>query len=236
MWSLFAFGALLGMQHALEADHLAAVAALGARKSTRCGLVLRGAWWGFGHTIALFAICGTVLVLGLSMGSRTEAMLELGVGVMVAGLGFNVLRVLVHRRIHFHVHRHGDNTVHVHAHSHAGGKGGHAIDPHRHTHPEHGLLRALAVGLMHGAAGSAGLLVLVVAAAKSAVAALAYVTCFGVGSILGMAALSFVVSFPLKALERGVAWLDTAAMTAIGVFAILIGGNTIMDSWRSIGF
>lgn len=236
IWSLMAFGALLGMQHALEADHLAAVAALSARKSTRFGIVLRGAYWGFGHTIALFAICGAVIVLGVGLDGRTEAMIELGVGVMVAGLGCNVLRSLVRRRIHFHLHEHGDGVVHFHAHSHAGESRAHGAGPHRHGHPEHGLFKALAIGLVHGAAGSGALLVLVVATAKSAALALVYVAIFGLGSILGMAALSFVASFPLKAAERRAAGLNTATLAAIGVFAILIGGNTIMEIWPSIDF
>jgi len=93
MWSLLAFGALVGMQHALEADHLAAVAALSARPSNRRSLMLRGAWWGAGHTIALFAICGSVLLLGLTLGDGLQASLEFAVGIMVAGLGLNVLVV-----------------------------------------------------------------------------------------------------------------------------------------------
>lgn len=236
MWSLLAFGMVIGMQHALEADHLAAVAALSARKSTRRGLLLRGASWGFGHSIAIFAICGTIIVLGVTMSGRIEAILELGVGLMVAGLGANVLHKVIRRRIHFHLHDHGGGRSHFHAHSHQGENADHAASAHRHGHPEQDLLKALAVGLMHGAAGSGALLVLVVAAAKSAEIALAYVACFGLGSIIGMAVLSFVASFPLRAAERGAAWLNTATMATIGVFALLIGGDIVIDSWRAIGF
>ena len=63
--SLLAFGLLVGMQHALEADHLAAVAAMSAKRSTRRQLVLRGAYWGVGHTLSLFAICSAALLLAL---------------------------------------------------------------------------------------------------------------------------------------------------------------------------
>lgn len=59
---------------------------------------------------------------------------------------------------------------------------------------------------------------------------------FGAGSILGMAALSLVASFPLKALERGAAWLSTGVMAAIGLFAMLVGGSLMSDGWRTIGF
>lgn len=236
-WTLLAFGALVGMQHALEADHLAAVAALSARRSSRRGLVLRGAWWGIGHTVALFAICGTVVVLGLSLSERTEAALEFAVGIMVAAVGLNVLRTMLLRRIHFHAHDHGDGVRHLHAHSHEGERRrAHAASPHRHPHPTHGLVKAMAVGLMHGAAGSGALLALLVAAANSVETALAYILCFGLGSVAGMAALSFVASFPLGAAARGAKWLHTTIMAAIGAFALVVGGGTAMASWSAIGF
>lgn len=235
MWSLLAFGVIVGMQHALEADHLAAVAALSAGKSTRRGLVLRGAWWGVGHTVALFAISLSVILLGRTVSSGVEAWLELCVGVMVAGLGLNLLRVMIRRRVHFHRHDHGGGRVHFHAHSHAGEAADHAASAHRHRHPVHGLGKAMAVGLLHGAAGSGGLLALVIAATKSAAVALGYIACFGLGSIIGMAALSFVASFPLRAAERGAAWLNTATLSTIGLAAVLIGGNTIVGGWQSIG-
>lgn len=237
IWSLLAFGTLVGMQHALEADHLAAVAALSARPSTRRSLVLRGAWWGAGHTIALFAICGTVLLLGLSLGEGLQATLEFAVGIMVATLGLNVLWTIYRRRIHFHVHEHGDGVRHLHAHSHETERhGDHAASPHEHHHPQHGLVKALAIGLVHGAAGSGALLVLLVAATNSVGTALAYIACFGVGSIAGMAALSLVASFPLNAAAQGARWLHSATMVAIGLFAIAIGTNIAFTSWGSIGF
>ena len=237
IWSLLAFGALVGMQHALEADHLAAVAALSADPSSRRSLVLRGAWWGFGHTVALFAICGTVLLLGFSLAEGLEAALEFAVGIMVAALGVNVLWTIYRRRIHFHAHAHDDGLRHLHAHSHeTERRQDHAGSPHGHGYPRHGLVKALAVGLMHGAAGSGALLVLLVAAANSAGMALAYIACFGLGSVAGMAALSFVASFPLTAAARGARWLHNATMAAVGFFAIAIGANTAVTGWGSIGF
>ena len=235
IWSLLVFGLLIGMQHALEADHLAAVAALSAQRSTRRRLVLRGAYWGVGHTLSLFAICGAVILLGFGLTARMEATLEFGVGVMVLLLGTNVLRKLSRRRIHFHAHDHGDGAIHIHAHSHAGEATRHDPNAHRHAHPAGGHLKALLVGLMHGAAGSGALLVLAVAAAQSIAGALLYVLSFGLGSIVGMAALSFVASYPLKALEKGAAWLHTATLAAIGGFAILIGGGLMAGSWAGLG-
>ena len=234
IWSLLLFGLLVGMQHALEADHLAAVAAMSAKASSRRHVVLRGAWWGVGHTLALFAICGAAILLGFVLTAKIEASLELGVGLMIVGLGLHVLYTLLRRRIHFHVHDHGGER-HVHAHSHAGEAVRHEDSRHGHPHPKGSLVKALAIGLVHGAAGSGALLVLVVAATRSTALALTYVLAFGVGSILGMAALSFVASYPLKVLQRGAGWLDSAVVAGIGLFALFIGGRLIVESAGTIG-
>ena len=235
IWSVLVFGMLVGMQHSLEADHLAAIAALSAKKSSPRQLVLRGAYWGMGHTFSLFAICGAAILLGLAITERVEATLEFCVGVMIVLLGAHVLLTLFRRRIHFHVHQH-DGEPHVHAHAHAGEPAGHEASRHAHAHPRRGFIKALAVGLVHGAAGSGGLLVLVVAVSQSTAWALFYVLSFGLGSIIGMAALSFVASYPLKLLEKGAGWLDTAVMAAIGSFAVLIGGGLVIENSAMLGF
>ena len=79
-YTLLLLGGLIGMQHALEADHLAAVAALSDKRSSRRALVLRGSAWGLGHTITLLTICGALLLLEETISPHTEAMLEFAVG------------------------------------------------------------------------------------------------------------------------------------------------------------
>ncbi len=233
LWSILLFGCLAGMSHALEADHLAAVAALSAKRSSRRQLVVRGAWWGAGHTIALFAICSVVIFAGLSITGEFAAALELCVGVMIVALGAHVLLTMKRRQIHFHVHEHSGER-HIHAHSHSDDVQPHAKSLHDHAHRHGNSGRALLVGLVHGAAGSGGLLVLAVAAAQSATTALAYVAAFGLGSMVGMAALSFIVSFPLTALQRGAAWLNAATTIAIGAMALFIGGELIVENVQAL--
>jgi len=228
-YTLLSFGCLVGMQHALEADHLAAVAAMSTGRTSRLALILRGGFWGLGHTVTLFAICGVLLIFGETISPRTEAVLELVVGGMLVLLGARVIRSLWLKRPHFHVHEHDSGVRHLHAHMHLG-DGRHSQSTHRHEHSELGLTRALAVGMVHGAAGSAGLLVLT-AAAESALNAVGYVLAFGLGSILGMAALSFVASYPLRFLQRSAAWFNAAAIAGIGCAAVLVGGRLLSESW-----
>lgn len=229
-YTLLFFGCIVGMQHALEADHLAAVAALSTGKSSRQALVLRGSIWGLGHTITLLTICGVLLFLGKSISPRAEAMLEFAVGTMIVYLGATVLYRLWKRRAHFHFHKHEQGLHHLHIHAHSGDTDTHANSPHQHEHHDLGLGRSLVVGMMHGAAGSAALLVLAVAADSFAQAA-AYVLAFGAGSIIGMAALSFVASYPLRLMENYADWLNKFAFACIGCTAIVIGVVLMGDSW-----
>jgi hypothetical protein len=226
-----ALGFLIGMQHALEADHLAAVStmAAGARGSKR-GLALRGAVWGLGHTITLFAICTAVILMGLTLTDRMAAALEFGVGVMLVLLGLDVVRRMRNSRVHFHVHEHGDSRAHIHAHSHRDATTAHVSDPHDHRHPRGFPLRALFIGLMHGAAGSAGLLALAVAATRDAWSAVGYVAVFGIGSILGMAALTFAAAWPLGAAERHAKWLYNGLSIGAAGLAVVLGIEVMAET------
>ncbi len=230
MEGFLALGFLIGMQHALEVDHLAAVGTMAAgRHGGKRGLALRGAVWGLGHTITLFAICVAVILLGMTLTERMSAALEFGVGVMLVLLGLDVLRRMRAKRIHFHAHEHGGRP-HVHAHSHQGATAPHAQDPHDHRHPEGFPLRALLIGLVHGAAGSAGLLALAVAATREPWVAVGYVAVFGLGSILGMAALSFVAAWPLGAAERRAKWLHSGLALGAAALAVGIGVDVMAET------
>ncbi len=232
-YTLLFFGCLIGMQHALEADHLAAVTAMSAGRTSRRSVVLRGSVWGLGHTVTLVSICGVLLIFGGSISPRAEAVLEVTVAVMVVLLGANVLRRLWRQRPHFHIHQHKAGVRHIHAHTHVDDVTPHSSSSHHHEHIDLGLGRALAVGMVHGAAGSAGLLVLA-AAAESLMNAAAYVLAFSLGTILGMAALSFVASYPLRLLDRCAGWFNTVTTALIGCAALIIGCRLLINSWGAL--
>lgn len=222
-------GFLFGMSHALEADHLAAVGTLATsgRASAR-RLAFLGASWGLGHTTTLFLVSLPVVLFGYVLSARMAAGMEAFVGVMLVGLGLSVLWRLRRRRIHFHAHSHG-GRVHLHAHSHAGASVPHDRDPHQHAHAPFSP-RAYAIGLAHGAAGSAGLVALAAAATQNALVAMAYILVFGLGSVLGMAALTVAASWPLKLAERNAARLLVAVQLAVAAIAIFIGVNVIIEN------
>ena len=225
MLSLMMFGFLIGMKHALEGDHIAAVAALTADGGSFRHALKQGAAWGLGHTLTLFAFGALVIVLDASLPERFADWLEFTVGAMLVLLGLDVLRRVVRDRVHFHPHGHGGGEVHLHAHSHRGERGHHA---HRHRHASGVPLRALFVGLMHGMAGSAALLLLSASTTSSPWLGLLYIAIFGLGSMAGMAAFSVVIAVPLRASARGMTWMHTGLQAVIGGATIGLGAMTMV--------
>jgi hypothetical protein len=181
MLTFFILAVWFGMSHALEADHVAAVSSMVARQTSVKAIMRTGAVWGLGHTLTLMTVAGGAIVLGATLSDGLVNWLEFGVGIMLVGLGGQVIYRLGRERVHFHVHRHQEGLAHFHAHSHLG----EAAKPHNPAHHDHDHkpfpLRALAVGMMHGMAGSAALLVLSASSAPSPVMGFGYVIVFGLG-------------------------------------------------------
>ena len=214
------FGFLLGLKHAVEADHLAAVSTIVTERKSLLSSALVGGVWGLGHTISLLVVGVFVLVLDFRISERTESILELFVGGMLIFLGLNVMqKILRGGTLHLHTHEHG-GRVHAHPHLHDGQAN--ADEPHAH----HGLSispRPLVIGLVHGLAGSAALMLLVLPTIESRPVGLLYIVIFGVGSIAGMMLMSFLVSLPLRLtalhFNRANVWLRCLA----GLFSIAFG-------------
>lgn len=225
MFAILGLGFLLGMQHALEVDHIAAVSTIAARRSGVADIVKHGLTWGLGHTLTLFLFAGIALVIGQSIPEQIAQPLEGAVGFMLVALGGHLLWRLWRDRVHVHVHQHGDGVRHVHLHSHAERLSHDAPTAHRH---EHGFRwRTLLVGLMHGMAGSAALLVLAVSQAPSPMQGLLYVALFGLGSMVGMGALSAVIAVPLVISARSLTTANRLLQGAVGILTIAIGLSTI---------
>jgi len=228
MFGILGLGFLLGMQHALEADHIAAVSSIAARRTDVGDIVKHGLTWGLGHTLTLFVFAGAAILVGQAIPEHLTQPLETAVGIMLVGLGAHVLWRLWRDRVHFHLHGHGDGTTHVHAHSHRNETAPHARSSHEH---QHGFRwRSLLVGLMHGMAGSAALLVLAVSQVANPVYGMMYVALFGVGSMLGMGALSTVIAVPLAVSARWLTWANRGLQGVVGTITIAIGAMAIYSN------
>jgi len=232
MLSILGLGFLVGLQHAMEADHLAAVASIATRARSIRDSARHGAVWGLGHTLTLFIFGGAVLVLDSVVSDQLANALELAVGVMLVLLGADVLRRVIRDRVHFHVHSHGEET-HFHAHSHEG-RGSHESDPHDHAHPRL-KLRTLFVGMMHGMAGSAALIVLALGTVQDPWLGLAYIAVFGVGSVVGMAIVGAAIGLPLRYSPRGLSWMHNGMKVSVGLLTIGLGGYIVFETGVASG-
>ena len=237
MLSLLSIGFLLGMRHAMEADHVAAVATLATSTSSLNSAIKHGAVWGMGHTITLFLFGSIVILTDSVMPTDVASGLEFSVGIMLVILGADVIRKMIRDRVHFHTHSHGKDKQHFHAHKHERLSRSHLskeqiahhnVD-HQHVHAEVFPLKALFIGLMHGMAGSAALILLTLQTVKSPLTGLLYMLLFGIGSIAGMAALSVVIAIPLKHSAKGLTWLHNSLQGIIGAATIVLGSTIIYD-------
>lgn len=223
MTSILLLGLLIGMQHALEADHVAAVSSIVSGQSSLKKIVTHGAVWGMGHTITLMLVAGVAILLGLTITDQMSSWLEFTVGLMLAGLGAHVLYRMYKDKIHFHFHRHGAAKPHLHAHSHADETQKHKQSAHDHQHSKILPIRTLFVGMMHGMAGSAALLILTASSVQDPMLGFGYVALFGVGSIAGMAVLSAVIAVPLSYSARALTWANRGIQTGIGAGTMVLG-------------
>ncbi len=229
MLSLLFIGFLIGMRHALEADHVAAVATLATTTNSLNSAIKQGAVWGLGHTIALFIFGSIVILTDSIMPEHLALGLEFVVGIMLLVLGIDVIKRMIRDKVHFHTHQHGKNKQHFHAHKHKN-ETVHNPQQHQHKHTSKFPRRALFVGLMHGMAGSAALILLTLQTVSSPVTGLVYILLFGIGSIAGMAALSVVIAIPLRHSAKGLTWLNNGLQAVIGIATIALGSTLIYST------
>ncbi len=186
-------GFLLGLRHALDADHLAAVSTVLAERPSLRASGAVGFWWGIGHTATLLAVGAIVFAFEIHISERFEIAAEAGVGILLVVLGGNLIFKLVTERWHAHPHTHGlhGHGSHIHLHSHR------RRTDHHHRHWMADSIRPLCIGMAHGLAGSAALMLVIVASAQELKTALVSIAVFGAGSIAGMMAVGLTISLPV---------------------------------------
>ena len=206
-------GSLLGMRHALEPDHLAAVTTLVAQERDGYRAAWLGACWGAGHTFTLLLVGAALVMLRAQMPPVVANMFEFAVALMLIALGMRAIVVAARQGAAgaVHEHHHGP-VVHVHR----------GAPAHIHVGTWTLARRPLLVGAVHGLAGSGALTALVLTTLPTTAARLTYMLVFGLGSTLGMAALSGVLGWPLARVGRHHA-LARGVSVAVGCVSILLG-------------
>lgn len=229
VFSLLAVGFGLGLKHAIEADHLAAVSNIVSDRKSLWSASLVGALWGLGHTISLLVAAVAVIIFHFEIGARLSRGLELLVALMLIVLGFDTLRKLFRGgQLHTHFHRHG-GRLHAHPHMHDATR----VHQFRHDHEQtgeqpthHGLAigpRPLIVGMIHGLAGSGALMLLVLSTISSPVVGMSYILVFGIGSIGGMMLMSLVLSLPFHFTAKTFGGVELTIRGLAGAFSLSFG-------------
>lgn len=231
MINMLVLGLFLGLRHALDADHIAAVASLTSQKQSLSNSIKQGAAWGIGHTITLFLFGSVVIFMDTIMPDDLAKMLEFAVGIMLIVLGADVLRRVYRSKLHFHSHQHKNGDFHFHAHSHAGQQlSQHKNLKHEHPHAGKFPFRALMVGLMHGMAGSAAVILLTIEAGTSPLQGMLFILIFGIGSIIGMALLSIIITLPMRLFAKQLTWAHNGFQVLIGLMTISLGIFVLFES------
>jgi high-affinity nickel permease len=206
---------LLGLRHATDPDHIAAVTTLiasGRERAARSAARL-GAWWGLGHALTLVVFGLPILLAQRYLPGRLEQGAETAVAAVIV---FLALRLLVRWR-------HGYFDLHAHA------------DPHQHhRHPVRTPAGAFGIGLVHGMGGSAGVAVLLLAAIPSEAVAVVALVVLAVFTAVSMTIVTsgFGLTLSLRPVARGV----TASIPAIGIASLSFGLWYAAAAWSLIAY
>lgn len=217
-------GLAIGLQHAFEPDHVAAVSTQISKRRYKLQSVKKiitegtfrssflGAMWGAGHTTTLVLMGFVVYFLAINIPQTAFMGFEFVVGIMLVFLAFTTFSNKKLFRLHLHTHTHDDGTIHTHTHEHDG--------DHKHSH------KSYLIGCIHGLAGSGSLVVITASTLGNIETTLSFILIFGIGSVIGMVMVSGLIGLPFAFLNK----LESAnkALRYIAGFASLLIGTNIL--------
>jgi ABC-type nickel/cobalt efflux system permease component RcnA len=237
-------GFLLGIRHATDPDHVIAVTTIVSRQRSIRHAGLIGILWGVGHTITILLVGAAIILFNLAIPPRIGLAMELAVGLMLILLGVlnltGVTQWITHR---FTPAQRHEGIIHSHVHTHAHGGEAHAHihghNPEVHLHLDQGpesalqkalarvglyqLLRPLAIGIVHGLAGSAAVALLVLTTIRDPQWAIVYLLVFGVGTIAGMMLITMMIGVPFAYTGRRFERFNRGLGIASGLVSVAFG-------------
>ena len=240
--TVISVGFLLGIRHATDADHVIAVTTIVSRQRSIRHAGLIGILWGVGHTITILVVGAAIILFNLVIPPRVGLAMELAVGLMLILLGVlsltGVTQWVTERYMPAHAH---GGVVHSHAHTHGGvaHEHIHAHNPevhfHLQQHPQsslqktldrlglYQLLRPLAVGIVHGLAGSSAVALLVLTTIRDPRWAVAYLLLFGIGTIAGMMVITAIIGAPFAYTGKRFTNFNRGMGVASGLISVAFG-------------
>lgn len=242
MTALFAIvllGFFLGMRHATDPDHVVAVTTIVSRERNLLHAAAIGALWGIGHTFTILLVGSAIILFRLTIPPRIGLSMELCVGLMLILLGALNLTGILRRAMEWLALRRLGPAAHAHS------VFGRVMV---HTHDENGdtvlldsfsvlgwtpgwwkrmglfhILRPLAVGVVHGLAGSAAVALLVLTTISRPSWAIGYLLIFGFGTVAGMMLITAAIALPFAYSLRRFTQLNRGLAVASGVVSVAFG-------------
>ena len=231
--SALVLGFLLGLKHATDADHVVAVSTIVSAHRNAWKGIWVGVSWGLGHSTPLLVLGIVILVFKEVVLAQYEAVapvFEFGVGVMLVFLGAQVFWNLRRGRLHLHRHAH-DDEAHVHIHA--------THDPAARPEVEtaHGFLhfgrpffrvKSYTIGVVHGLAGSAAVMLVLLPQVSSFLVGVGYLLTFGIGTMLSMSTVTLLLGVPFATsgkFER----FNRAISGVAGAASVVFGAALMSD-------
>lgn len=224
---------LLGLRHASDPDHLAAVTTLIAseeerKQARRAGLM--GFMWGLGHGTTLVILGLPLVLFGGYLPEPVRQVAETLIGVIIVLLAIRLLLRWRRGLYHVHVHNHDGGPAHRHVHSHREGRS------HRHAHaiPHRTPISAYGIGLVHGVGGSGGLTLLLLSTISDRTQAAAALLLFVAGTAVSMALLSTAFGLAIAGGPIGRNFERVAPV--LGILSMLFGAWYILGALELVAY
>ena len=218
-------GLVLGMRHSTDADHVVAISTIISKQRSIRNAAVIGSVWGLGHTITIFIVGSLIILFGVEIPPRLGLSMEFSVAIMLVLLGIlNLTGVMqkVTARFTPSIVDPGDSR---------------SLEPRRAASSRiesllensvgrlgiYQCVRPLAIGLVHGLAGSAAVALLVLSTIHSPIWATAYLLIFGAGTMIGMMCMTAMIAVPLAFAGDRFAKLGRYLGAASGMASLCFG-------------
>ena len=208
---LLATGLVLGVRHAFDRDHVAAVTHFVSVEPDPARSAWFGVRWAAGHALAVLVLGSLILLFHLTFDPAFQRYAELAVGVSLVILGLWRLLLLIQERSHEHVHVHRTKQ-HAHRHSHEPGRG--------HVH----WFAPTLVGIVHGASGTVEVFVLIpLTMIGTAWLAYTYIGLFSVGCAVSMGGYGYLAGRFYRTADARGRWIYRLLVMLTSASGVLLG-------------